>query len=46
MLVVERYIGFDLHLIKKIINETSNKYDNFKHFIIKELDGGRGLLIK
>jgi hypothetical protein len=43
VLVVERYIGFDLHLIKKIINETSNKYDNFKHFIIKELDGGRGL---
>lgn len=35
MRVVERFIGKDVYLIKKIVNEVANKYDNFDHFAIK-----------
>lgn len=35
MKVVERFIGKDVYIIKKIVNESAKKYDNFKHFAIK-----------
>ena len=35
MKVVERFIGKDLYIIKNIVNESSKRYDNFKHFAIK-----------
>lgn len=35
MKVVERFIGKDVYIIKKIVNESAKKYDNFNHFAIK-----------
>lgn len=35
MKVVERFIGRDVDIIKKIVNESAKKYDNFNHFAIK-----------
>ena len=29
MNVVERFIGKDVYIIKKIVNESAKKYDNF-----------------
>lgn len=35
MKVVERFVGKDVYIIKKIVNESAKKYDNFNHFAIK-----------
>lgn len=41
-MILERHIGKDLFLIKQLINDVSNKYSNFSHFIIKESESIKG----
>ena len=38
MIILKRDIEDNRYLIKQIINETSEMYDNFSHFIIKTHD--------
>lgn len=45
MVVVERFIGSDIYLIKKLVNEVSSKYDNFNHFAINYINSKENCII-